>query len=256
MSISIVTRSYRSSELGRLCSEIEKMKLSEIEIVAVCDIMDQSLDGVRLIIESTNMFEARITGILNATHEKLLLIDSDQTINASLLFEIEALDFDMVIIPERSKNNNLLGRSLDDWRLRNFNVALKFPNPIYPVIPRLYKKELLLQAIKLINPTFYKMIDHEDSILYYSAYQISKNIGFAHEYIFNYDPSFISLMRKAFNYGKSSSIFSKKDLPNDINILLKQINRNTLNFKELGIGKGSVIQALRGISYWFGKIIG
>jgi len=88
MSISIVTRSYRSSELLRLSNEIKEMKLPDVEIIAVCAVMDQNIEGTKLIIEPTNMFEARITGILSATHEKLLLIDSDQTFDTNLLFEL------------------------------------------------------------------------------------------------------------------------------------------------------------------------
>ena len=173
MPISIITRSYRTSELKELVSNLSENNQIKTEVIAVCNRNDYDLNGITLIIENSNRFEARITGIKNAHFDKVLLLDSDQLPEDGLLRELEGRNSDMFIIPEKSLGTGFTSKCLDDWRIRNEKLARLRSSPYLPVVPRLYKQTLLMEAIDKLPKSAYNIISHEDSILYYSACQIS-----------------------------------------------------------------------------------
>jgi hypothetical protein len=255
MAISIVTRSYRTSELKDLVLYLEQNQETEMEIIAVCNINDLEIPSIIIILENSNRFEARITGINKARYDKVLLLDSDQIPELGLLTELDGSLDDMIIIPEKSLYNNITAKCLDDWRMRNENFAKNNNNPYIPVVPRMYKKTILLRAIKKIPNNIYKIISHEDSVLYYETFKITQNIAYSRKHIFNKDPDFITLMIKAFHYGKSSKAVDQLDLPPDIVCLLKKLDKNSLNVKALGIGKGYLVQTPRAFAYLLGRLI-
>lgn len=253
--LSIITRAYKTSELKMLIDYLNSNNETKTEIVAVCNINDYDIKNSNIIIEDSNRFEARITGIKNAIYDKLLLLDSDQIPERGLLRELDNKEESMVIIPEQSVNKNFTSICLDDWRCRNESLARERPNPYIPVIPRFYKKTYLLSAVNKISANICKIIDHEDSILYYYVFEETKNIEFSKKRIFNYDPNLLKLMHKAYLYGKNSRDIKQLVIPENISLLLKNLNRNTFNVKELGFGKGYILQLIRGISYELGKVL-
>ena len=255
MPISIVTRAYKTSELKNLISNLHANLEVEKEIIAVCRINDYDIKGINVIIENSNMFQARITGIKNANYDKILLLDSDQIPDKGILQELDNKNEDMIIIPEKSINKNFTSKCLDDWRYRNEKHAMANPTPYIPVVPRYYKRAVLLNVINELSPDIYNIESHEDSILYYEIFKETQSISFATKYILNYDPPLNILMKKAFLYGKYRNILQNLEVPDDVLVLINKINRNALNIKALGIGRGYVIQILRGLMYELGRII-
>lgn len=255
MSISIVTRAYKTSELKNLISNLHTNLEVEKEIIAVCRINDYDIKGINLIIENSNRFQARITGIKSANYDKILLLDSDQILEKGILHELNDKNEDMVIIPEKSINKNFTSKCLDDWRYRNEKRAMTNPNPYIPVIPRYYKRTVLLNVINKLSPEIYKIERAEDIILYYEIFKETQNIGFAKKYILNYDPPLNVLMQKAFLYGKHRNMVQNLEIPDDIIVLINKIDRSTLNIKEMGIGIGYITQILRGLMYELGRIV-
>jgi len=255
MPISIITRSYRTSELKELVFYLKENDEVEKEIIAVCNRKDYDLDGITLILEDSNRFKARVTGIKNAHFDKILILDSDQIPEDGLLDELEKGSGDMVIIPEKSLYKSFTARCLDDWRIRNENLAKQEVSPYLPVVPRLYKKELIMKAIGQLPEAVYNIISHEDSVFYYATFKISQNIKFSKKYIYNKDPDFLTLMRKAFHYGKSSKSLKYIDLPPDISYLLFRLDRNSVNVGKLGFGMGYMVQIPRAFAYEFGRIL-
>ena len=79
---------------------------------------------------------------------------------------------------------------LDDWKARNKRLASKKITPYISVVPRFYTK-------------MYRIIDHEESILYYYTFQETKNINFSKRSIYNDTPKFLKLIYKASIYGKN-----------------------------------------------------
>ena len=256
MAISVVTRAYKTSELKNFINNLSSNSEIEIEIIAVCNINDYNLKNANLIIENSNRFEARITGIKNAIYESVLLLDSDQTPEKGLLKELDSKMDDMVIIPEKSINNSFTSRCLDDWRYRNENRARKEITPYVPVVPRFYRKKYLLSIINNLSTNIYKILSHEDSILYYYAFQETKKITFAQKYIFNYDPKFSKLIRKAYLYGSYRKYTASLEVPEDISRLIYELNNDIFDIKHIGISKGYMIQMIRGFFYKLGEIFG
>lgn len=200
--ISIITRAKRTSELKPLIKYLSTYNCNYSELIAVCKEKDWDPSiKIKLIIENSNRFKARITGINAATGNYALLLDSDQMPKRGLIEELQTRHEDMVIIPERSTTSGLASILLNDWRYRNERLAQKFPSPNVPVIPRYYKLSLLRSAISNMPDFATRIINHEDSILYVEAYKLSKSIGFAKNYILNIDPSILVILKKAFNYG-------------------------------------------------------
>jgi hypothetical protein len=167
MAISIITRAYKTSELKNLVNNLNSYNEVEKEIIAVCNVNDYNIDNTKLIIENSNRFRARIIGIKNASYEKILLLDSDQIPENGLLKELDEKNEDMIIIPEKSINNNFTSKCLDDWRYRNEKLARKNITPYIPVVPRFYKTEYLINAVNRFPQNIYNIIDHEDTVLNY-----------------------------------------------------------------------------------------
>ena len=254
MPVSIITRAYKTSELKNLIENLNLDNEIEKEIIAVCNVYDYKPENTKLIIENSNRFEARISGIRISKHDRVLFLDSDQIPEMGLLSELDRTEKAMVVIPERSISDNFTSRCLDDWRLRNETLASKKFTPYIPVIPRFYAKKYLINAIENITSDVVKIIDHEDSILYFYIYQETMDVGICKKHIYNNDPNFINLMRKAFLYGRNNANIKNLNIPEEISYLLYELNINTLNVKNLGFGKGYVIQTLRSLSYELGRI--
>lgn len=255
MPISVVTRAYRTSELRNLVSNLQTNHEIEKEVIAVCKIEDCNLKRVQsfeLILEDSNRFRARITGIKFATYDKILLLDCDQIPEEGLLAELDNRNEDMVIIPEKSLSGNWIGKCLDDWRFRNERLAMEGPTPFIPVIPRFYNAEKLRKAIDRLPPQIFKILSHEDSVLYYEVFKETQLIGFSNHCILNDDPPFGTLMRKAFLYGKYRREVDSLIISDDLSKLIDVLNKSFLNIKELGIGKGFIIQMMRGMMYEIG----
>lgn len=254
MPISIIARSLKSSELKNLVTTLTSRKEAKIEIIAVSRTNDSDFGGnINLIVENSNRLQAKATGVKKAKYDNLLFLDSDQIPQEYLLAELENKKDDMVIIPERSLNNSFIASCLDDWRFRNERVAMNHPNPYIPVVPRYFKRDFVLDAIERVDSKVYNISNHEDSILYYEVYKKTKRISFSSKYIFNDDPTFSILMKKAFNYGRNHREMKSSEVPLDIVDLVERLDMHSLNFRELGIGKGYLVQILRGLMYKLGN---
>ena len=257
LSISIVTRAYNSSELNLLVDKLSMNDETKIEIIAVCKNVDKKYSGVNIIQENSNRTEAKITGIKNANYDRILLIDSDQFPEVGLLSELESIKDDMVIVPERSSNKNLVGTLMDDLRDRDIAWAKKIsPIPTIPVIPRVYKKDILREITDNLPKQTFEIQSHEDSILYFHVYKKTKNITFSQNHIYNVDPSFSVLLKKAYTYGKYYKEARKVTNSDEITHLIKSLNASALNLKERGIGIGIYLQLIRAIAYAMGELFG
>lgn len=259
MPISVVTRAYRTSELRNLVSNLQTNHEIEKEVIAVCKIEDcklKSVQSLKLMLEDSNRFEARITGIRNSVYDKVLFLDSDQIPETGLLSELDERNENMIIIPERSLRHDFVGKCLDDWRARNEKLSMREPSPFIPVIPRFFRKDKLIDAINSAQSNMCNLLRAEDSILYYEVYKKTQSIGFSSRYIFNDDPPLSVLMQKAFLYGKHRREIEEMADQEDYLKLINKIDRNTLNIRELGIGKGFVLQICRGIFYEVGRFVG
>lgn len=256
MTISIILRSLRSSELFALCKEITKSCTVEIEIIAVCNINDRPIDGVRYITQNASRLEAKIIGVKNSRYDKILFIDSDQIPEHGLIEELNNVNCDMCIIPERFLSGSLTSVIFEEWKERIESYARNNISPFIPVIPRFYDKQILLNIIDKLPLNYYKVVDHEDSILFYFAFKESLNIRFSSKRLFNSSETLLGTIRKAFLYGKNHREVEEAVLDEELRTLITRINLSVFDFKHMGFGKGHLIQFLRAGAYLCGTIIG
>lgn len=134
--------------------------------------------------------------------EYILIVDSDQDFGQSLMDELKYMNYDMVIIPERSAEGGLGSYLMDLKRRRLEYVARKSPNAIIRAIPRYYRASIYVDAISRMREYGSKYAMHEDSFVYTLALEMTNNIGFATNCILNYGDNLFQYARKSFEYGK------------------------------------------------------
>jgi len=201
--------------------------------------------------------EARAIGIQNSSHERVLLVDSDQFPEPGLFRELESVSCDACIIPERSANRNLVGRLTDRQRAYSEAYAMLHPGPASPAIPRFYRRDLLQYAIERIpRPVLTVGLAHEDSILYYFTFPRVHRLGRTEGAILNSDPSFADFLRKSLQYGRYAGALAKApDMPIEIRELIRSVNWNILSWDpSLGLNSGIFIELVRAVPYLFGTL--
>ena len=256
MPISIITRAYKSSELANLSRILSQIHGAEFEVIAVCNKKDYEINSFTILEKDVGRFEAKVEGIKLANFDHILFIDSDQYPENGLLKELESIKNNMVIIPEKSSNHGIIGTSLDDFRFRNEKRALLDPTPLKPVIPRYYRTDQLIEASNSIPKSVFNITNHEDSILYNEVYKLSRDIAFSNLKLVNNDPNFLSLLIKAYLYGKATKFKSSTDVPQEISGLCHYLDKNSLNLWEIGFGPGYLLQLARAFAYQLGVILG
>lgn len=256
MGLTIVIRAMKSSELNqRILNSLIDINF-EIEVLVVCNINDYPIERIRYIENKVGRFEARIIGIKNAQYDKILFLDSDQIPEVGLIDDLVKLNCDACIIPERSLGRSLCSNLMNDWRIRIESYGIRHPSPFIPVIPRLYSKGILLKAINRLPTNYEVIIDHEDSILYYLSFPELKSISYTNKCIFNFNETVPNLLKKAYTYGKNHKNVKKIEISPELSILIRKINHQLFDVKNLGLGKGHVIQTLKAMSYGLGALFG
>jgi hypothetical protein len=197
-------------------------------------------------------------GAENANLDGILFLDDDQRLEDGLLGELEESDADAVIIPERSLNRNVIGRLMD--RKRKYLEALvrESPRPDVGVIPRFYKRNLLLRAFENISiRTLRVASQHEDTILYNEVYKKCKKVSMSQKRIFNQDPSLAKFIAKAFEYGKQNEqALSSGALTAEQIDLIRRMDRNRMIYAtDKGLNPGLLIDLLKGPPYVLGSTI-
>lgn len=248
---------YISTTLNSLKGSIDE----RIEIIVVDSsanpLKNDGVESIKIISFNGNRTEALIEGSLYINGKNVLILDSDQIIDNQLLNELCLCQNDMCIINEVSYNNNIIGKLSDMNRKYLFNFALKHANPMIPAIPRFYKTEVFKKAIaNLPEENIKKIIQHEDSMIYYEAYKITNDLTFNHGPIYNVDPSFKDFLLKSYKYGVFNGAIKKNPLiSSDFKKLFKTIDSRRIWYdKELGFNPGLILDCIKGVPYLTGEL--
>lgn len=260
MGISVIVRTQGNLPLEGLARILASVT-DQSEVIVVGPLVHQigceGFPRLRLIESTAGRFEALKIGTENASLDHVLLLDEDQTMESGLIEELILKTDDAVIIPERSLNRNLVGRLMDLKRGYLEELANIRPTPDIPVIPRLYKKNILSQAFhRLPNKILRTVVQHEDSILYQEALKLGRKISMTKRRIFNIDPDLLSFLRKAYMYGwhNEEALLSGFLTREQIN-LIRRMDRNRIIYrKNLGPNKGIIIDLLKGAPYLAGSL--
>jgi glycosyltransferase involved in cell wall biosynthesis len=262
MSISVVTRTKGEVGLDHLILPI-LAATPPVEELIVVDSSSNPEDfladsRLRVLRRPLNRFMARLEGIREARADHILLLDADQIPGPGLLRELQFLDVDAAVIPERSLGESMIGTLLDRGRTYLENVVTKFPRPEVPIIPRYYSREVLARACDGLRQVAEGPgLAHEDSILFLEALPWIRRYGLTQAAILNRDPSLGTLLRKAYLYGQYARLATKSpELPQRYKTLIMRLNANIFLFDpKQGFNWGSVVQMMRVPPYIAGMIM-
>lgn len=261
--ISVQVPTYNSEKtLGKTLKAIEDQTYNNIEVLIVDGYSkDKTLEVAKkfkckVIMCKGGLLEARIIGAKESKGEYVLFIDSDQIINPTAIERAVKIikKYDYLWFYERAYNKNKLIPSLYD---ADRMLTQKFLEEDV-VLPRFFKKKLLLKAIANIPKELYPVCRaHEHLIIHYEVRKLSKKMGKVDNAVKHMEPdNLLKLFKKQYRWGKTTKDFETQGF------YLKLV-RTRNNFRGfhwenpiLSI-KSFILRILRGVpyklGYWFSK---
>ncbi len=266
--VSITIPTYNSEKtLRRTLQSIRAQTYPNIELILIdSNSTDNTLKiaedfGAKVYQYEGTLLGARGVGARKAKGKYILLVDSDQILDKTAVERgLELLNkFDMLWLYERSwKPKRLLEVLYDADRELVQKYSKDFINPVGGVIlPRFYKKDLLIKAFENIPKRILPLcVAHDHAIIYLEAYKLSKKVGKLDHAIWHMEPwSWSNLFKKTYRYGVTTrKLVENKVYPE----LLQSKNRGRkIKFEDLGLSlKSNVLRLIRAIPYLYGYYTG
>lgn len=260
--VSVVIRCLTPQEgkaVGRLVRDSTE---SDIDLVVVSGgKYDKRYEeeGCRIVESRARRFEALRIGAEHASGDTILFLDSDQRPDKSLVPEIAVKDFDAFYIPERSFSPSLLGTLLDIKRWWVERVATRTPVPWVPVVPRAYRKTLVMRAFDGISDLELSSVhQHEDSLLFLEAWKLRPRLEWTDSLILNKDPNIATFLRKSYEYGRMQGVaLHSGHLTSQHAAFLRSLDQfRVVNWSQPGINVAVAIDSLKVLPYLAGYLRG
>ena len=216
VSVSIPT--YNSATTLGLCLESVKLqtyKQIEINIVDGGS-SDKTIEiaskyGAKILESTQALLGARYEGVKAAKGEYVLLLDSDQ------ILERDAIKRAVKMIEDKNVSMLVLEESVykrDNWIEKLFDLdrqlihAVKDFSPHTGVmLPRFYRKELLLKAFASVPKKTLREVGGQDhAIIYFEAWQVTEKVDLLYKAVKHIEPSSLrAVWRKFYRWGKTSN---------------------------------------------------
>lgn len=224
-------------------------------------VTDQISDyDVKIIKKRTKSFESRLISVKDASGDRVLIFDDTRLVPDTLLGRLSDMPEDMIVVAERDIGNGILARlsNLDKRALSKERVKL---NPLEnkSVIPRIYRRNILMRAFEAINrnlsPSIISnMVGLDLEILYYEAFKISQSIRvLQNPEIMHYgDETLKSILNKYYRYG-----YTQRMLKGTIYSELASLSgRNRSSYAVSDRILSLPLQVIRGVPFILGYISG
>ena len=266
--VSITIPTYNSEKtLKKTLQSVKAQTYPYIELILIdSNSTDTTLKiaeefGAKVYQYEGTLLGARDVGARKARGKYILLVDSDHILDKTVVERgIELLkEFDMLWLYERSwKPKRLMERLYDADRELVQKYAKDFINPVGGVIlPRFYKKDLLIKAFENIPKRILPLcVAHDHAIIYLEAYNLSKKVGKLNNAIWHIEPwSWANLFKKTYRYGVTTrKLVENKVYPE----LLQSKNRGRkIKFGDIGLSlKSNILRLIRAIPYLYGYSTG
>jgi glycosyltransferase involved in cell wall biosynthesis len=266
VTISIPT--YNSEKFIKLCLEaIKNQTYKNIEVNFIDgNSKDKTIEIIKslgyenIITNNLSLLASRYEGAKAAGGEYVLMLDSDQILDADAIEKCIAKlkeDFDMLILGETVYSDKKFLEKLFKCD-RDLINSVRDLSPFTGVLlPRFYKKSLLLKAFEAIPQNILEKVGGQDhAIIYYEAWSISKKVGYTEQCVRHIEPSeLIPMMKKFYRWGKTSTgaRFGKYD-----ELLNKKEHFRTGLFKKglITASLGSILLlVIKGVPYKLGYYI-
>ena len=242
------------------CINLEALKNKEfvrgIEIIVIDSYSsDRTLQiakryGAKIVMCNGKLLEARIAGVNASKGKYVLFLDSDQTLGQSAIIRaVEKMKkYDYLWFYERSKNKGFLPSLYDADRI----LTQKYLEEGV-VLPRFFKRSLLLKAIKKIPKQHIPVCGAQDHIvLHHEVRKISKKIGKVEHAVWHFEPdSLLKLFKKQYRWGKTTRAFYDRNI---YRVLITKKNCFRSFYKDdlMLSFKSFILRIFRGVPYIIG----
>jgi len=223
--ISINIPTFNSEKtLKKTLDSIVKQNYKNYEIVIVDHYStDKTLEIAKkytknIFMDKKRLLGSRRIGANKSKGEIILVIDSDQVLEPTLLKRIEEEfskeDIDMAILEERSYQPQNLVEKMTDIDRQRVHESFELDPSKSVLLPRAFRKKIILAAFDKIDKNLDDFIVVQDhAILYHESWKISKKIGFIKNAVFHMEPNtFREVFQHYYAWGKRSKA-SEKVMP-------------------------------------------
>lgn len=223
--ISINIPTFNSEKtLKKTLDSIVKQNYKNYEIVIVDHYStDKTLEIAKkytknIFMDKKRLLGSRRIGANKSKGEIILVIDSDQVLEPTLLKRIEEEfskeDIDMAILEERSYQPQNLVEKMTDIDRQRVHESFELDPSKSVLLPRAFRKKIILAAFDKIDKKLDDFIVVQDhAILYHECWKISKKIGFIKNAVFHMEPNtFREVFQHYYAWGKRSKA-SEKVMP-------------------------------------------
>jgi glycosyltransferase involved in cell wall biosynthesis len=215
---------------------------------------------IKIIRKITRSFEGRSLTISASSGEKIFILDETRLIHSDMLQKLNESKGDLIVIKERDLGDGVLTFIANlDKRWVSKDLSAINPRRNKSIIPRVYKRDVILKALdninrKLPSEVVREIVGLDLELMYLESYNISKNIEvISYPEILHYgDERFIGMLKKYYRYGYSQGILRKTAYQNFAG--LGGRNRSTLPVKNKMMSLP--VQLLRGVPFVAGYLKG
>lgn len=208
--------------IGRCLESLRRQSYPHLEVLVVdgasgdgtCQVAASY--GAQVLPCPGGLLAARYQGVLRSRGEFVLLLDSDQVLELTAVERAVAMmeqGYDMLVLEERSlaprnwlqrlfaAHRRLIHRYLDARALDPYRGT---------VLPRFFRRHLLLSALQNIPERLLSQVVHHDhAIIYLECWRLSRRVGFLPRAVYHQEPASLGeAWRRNFRYGCSLAVFS------------------------------------------------
>ena len=215
---------------------------------------------LKIIKKETKSFESRYITALLSSGKKVFIFDETRLMSKDLLKKIMEIRKDMIAIKERDIGGGIVTFFSNlDKEAMPADTSILDPYRNKTVIPRVYRREIIMEALERIRGNFPKeilknIVGLDIELIYLESYKISQSIGFIDtaEIMHYGDKGLRDTFRKYYRYGHSQKMLR--------NTIYKEFaglsgrNRATLPLRNRI--QSIPIQVIRGIPFVLGYISG
>jgi len=171
--------------------------------------------GAQVVSCPAGLLAARYEGVLRSRGRYVLLLDSDQVLEPTAIERAVAMmdqGYDMLVLEEMSlaARNWLQRLFAAHRRLIHRQIDARSLDPYRgTVLPRFFRRDLLLRAFERIpGEVMERVVHHDHAIIYLECWRLSKKVGFLPRAVYHQEPSSLAeVWRRNFRYGRSLAVF-------------------------------------------------
>lgn len=167
-------------------------------------------NGVIVITYEGRLLGARYQGVLQSKGQYVLLLDSDQILEATAIERAIPLmaEYDLLVLEELSYEPESWLQKLfsADKQLVHRNVDDRALDPLAAtLLPRFFRRDILLRGLENIPRELIPLVVYPDhDIIYFETRRITSRVGILPTAVYHHEPASVAAAwKKHFRYGRS-----------------------------------------------------